>query len=100
MESILRNINKLFENRVRLGIMSVLTVEDNTDFNSLKEILQVTDGNLSTHLRTLEKHKYIEVQKRFVGRKPQSKYSATEKGRQAFKDHLDALEKIIQKRKS
>jgi len=100
LESILRNINKLFENRVRLGIMSVLTVEDNTDFNSLKEILQVTDGNLSTHLRTLEKHKYIEVQKRFVGRKPQSKYSATEKGRQAFKDHLDALEKIIQKRKS
>ncbi len=85
---------------MRLGIMSVLTVEDNTDFNSLKEILQVTDGNLSTHLRTLEKHKYIEVQKRFVGRKPQSKYSATEKGRQAFKDHLDALEKIIQKRKS
>jgi DNA-binding HxlR family transcriptional regulator len=99
VESILRNINKLFENRVRLGIMSVLTVEDNTDFNRLKEILQVTDGNLSTHLRTLEKHEYIEVQKRFVGRKPQSKYSATEKGRKAFKDHLDALERIIQKRK-
>lgn len=80
--------------------MSVLTLEDSTDFNSLKEVLQVTDGNLSTHLRTLEKHKYIEVQKRFVARKPQSKYSATEKGRKAFKDHLDALEKIIQKRKS
>lgn len=95
MKSILDNINKLFENRVRLGIMSVLRVEKDMDFNGLKELLQVTDGNLAAHLRSLENKEYITVQKRFVGRKPQTKYSATKKGMQAFEDHLNALEAII-----
>ncbi|TPE44452.1 transcriptional regulator [Pontibacter mangrovi] len=95
MRAYLENINKAFESRARLGIMSVLMVEDKTDFNNLKETLQLTDGNLASHLRALEEAGYLQVEKQFVGRKPNTTYQATDAGREAFKAHLDALERLI-----
>lgn len=91
----LENINKAFESRARLGIMSVLMVEDKVDFNTLKETLQLTDGNLASHLRALEEAEYLRVEKQFVGRKPNTTYHATDIGREAFNNHLDALEQLI-----
>ena len=88
-------INKLFENRVRLGIMSVLIVNDSYNFNSLKDTLDVTDGNLASHLRALEENELIKVNKQFLGKKPNTVYSLTDKGRELFREHLNALEKII-----
>ena len=79
--------------------MSALTVRQSTDFNSLKELLQVTDGNLASHLRALEKKQYIVVNKKFVGRKPHTNYDATEKGKKAFEEHINALEEIIKGQK-
>lgn len=95
MKDYLENINKAFESRVRLGIMSVLMVEDKVNFNTLKETLQLTDGNLASHLRALEEAAYLQVEKQFVGRKPNTTYQATNAGREAFKNHLDALEQLI-----
>ncbi|MFD0752219.1 winged helix-turn-helix domain-containing protein [Mucilaginibacter calamicampi] len=88
-------LDKAFENRVRLQIMSVLVANQRYDFNSLKELLDVTDGNLASHLKALEKEEYILVNKSFLGRKPNTNYEATAAGKQAFKSHLDALEKLI-----
>jgi DNA-binding HxlR family transcriptional regulator len=92
-------LDKAFENRVRLQIMSVLMVNDRYDFNSLKELLAITDGNLASHLKALEKEEYISVNKSFLGRKPNTSYSATENGKKAFKLHLDALEQLIKQQK-
>ncbi|HAN76956.1 MAG TPA: transcriptional regulator [Bacteroidales bacterium] len=100
MKDLLQHINKQFENRIRLGIMSILMVNDRIDFNSLKEYLQVTDGNLSSHLAALEKAAYIEVRKSFIGKKPNTSYAATENGRAAFQAHLNALEEFIKKQNS
>lgn len=91
------NINKLFDHRIRLGIMSILMVNEAVDFNSLKSLLDVTDGNLASHTKTLEKANYIQVDKSFVGRKPKTKYRATKEGKMAFKKHIAALESIINK---
>ena len=95
MRNPLNGLRKEFESRVRLGIMSVLVVNESMDFNELKSVLEVTDGNLSSHLRALEKLEFIVIQKSFIGRKPNTSYEATETGRKAFEDHLNALEKII-----
>lgn len=95
MKGIFKHINKAFQNKVRLGIMSVLMVNDWFDFKGLKELLGVTDGNLASHTTALEKEGYIEEKKEFVNKKPKTSYRATHKGRQAFQDHLDALEQII-----
>jgi DNA-binding transcriptional ArsR family regulator len=95
MKGLISGLNKAFENRVRLGIMSVLMVNDEIDFNSLKETLDLTDGNLASHLTALEKNEYIDVFKKFVGRKPKTTYKATKEGKKAFQEHLDALEKLI-----
>ncbi|MFN3405991.1 MAG: winged helix-turn-helix domain-containing protein [Cytophagaceae bacterium] len=95
MKNVITNLNKAFENRVRLGIMSVLMVNDWVDFNVLKETLDVTDGNLASHLSALEKIKYIEVRKSFIGKKPNTSYAVSKEGRKAFREHLDALEAII-----
>ncbi|MFM2267524.1 MAG: hypothetical protein RL757_965 [Bacteroidota bacterium] len=95
MKKIIENLNKAFDNRVRLGIMSVLMVEDWVDFSTLKETLDLTDGNLASHLTALEKEHYIEFRKQFVGRKPQTSYQTTAAGRTAFIEHLDALEAIL-----
>jgi DNA-binding MarR family transcriptional regulator len=93
-------LDKAFENRLRLQIMSVLVANDRYDFNSLKELLDVTDGNLASHLKGLEKEEYILVNKSFLGRKPNTNYEATAKGKTAFKNHLDALEQLIKSTKS
>ncbi|MEX0968044.1 MAG: transcriptional regulator [Bacteroidia bacterium] len=95
MKDIVNRLNKAFENRVRLGIMSILVVNDWVEFNALKETLQVTDGNLASHLSALEKLKYLEVKKQFVGKKPNTTYQVTRSGRKAFTDHLDALGQLI-----
>ena len=91
------DIHKAFESRIRLGIMSALAVNDMLDFNSLKEFLNVTDGNLASHLKSLEKEKFISVEKSFVDRKPNTKYYMTKEGKKAFGDHLQALEKLIKR---
>lgn len=88
-------INKAFESRIRLGIMSALAVNDKLDFNALKIFLDVTDGNLASHLTALEKLEYIQVNKQFIGKKPNTSYEATALGKRAFADHLNALEKLI-----
>ena len=89
------NINKLFDHRIRLGIMSILMVNEYVDFNGLKELLQVTDGNLASHAKTLEKAEYIKVEKSFIGKKPNTRYAITSMGRRAFKKHIEALEQLI-----
>jgi DNA-binding MarR family transcriptional regulator len=96
---LLKNINKAFDHRIRLGIMSILMVNEYADFNTLKELLDVTDGNLASHTKALEKVEYILVEKQFIGRKPNTRYSTTKLGRAAFKKHIEALELIINKQK-
>jgi len=95
----LDKFDKAFENRIRLQIMSVLSANVSYDFNSLKELLKVTDGNLASHLKALEKEEYITVEKSFVGRKPNTRYSATALGKSAFRSHLQALEDLIKNQK-
>ena len=75
--------------------MSLLMVNERIDFNSLKETLKVTDGNLASHLSTLEKNGYIDVQKKFVGKKPHTSYAATDAGKMAFTEHINALEQLL-----
>lgn len=91
----INNLNKEFESRVRLGIMSVLMVNDWVDFTEMKNLLEVTDGNLASHSTALEKSKYIEVKKEFVGKKPKTSYRVTQNGRKAFAEHLAGLEKLL-----
>ena len=98
MKDILTKLQKVFDHRVRLGIMSVLLVNDWVDFNSLKEMLDVSDGALASHIKTLEDARFLEVRKRFVGRKPNTSYQVTEAGKKAFNDHLDALEALLKMR--
>ncbi len=95
MKNIIQHINKAFDHRIRLGIMSVLMVNESADFTSLKEILGVTDGNLASHAKALESENYIRVEKQFIGRKPNTQYIATKEGRKAFQEHIEALEKLI-----
>ena len=97
MKSIIQNINKAFDHRIRLGIMSVLMVNESADFNTLKEILGVTDGNLASHAKALETEEYIRIEKQFIGKKPNTSYIATTSGKKAFREHIEALEKLIQK---
>ena len=95
MRVAISRLNKLFENRVRLGIMSVLIINESFDFNNFKEALEVTDGNLASHLKTLEENNLIKVNKTFIGRKPNTSYSITDAGTQLFRTHLKAIEDII-----
>ena len=91
----LENINKAFENRIRLGIMSILMANESIDFVSLKSLLDLTDGNLASHTRSLEELTYIQSYKQFIGRKPNTTYSITEMGKNAFIAHINALEALI-----
>jgi len=93
------NLDKVLEHRIRLQIMSVLMANESYDFSSLKEVLAVTDGNLASHMKALEKEKYVTVNKSFIDRKPSTKYKATDRGRTAFKKHLDALEQVVKQQK-
>jgi DNA-binding MarR family transcriptional regulator len=97
VKNIIQNINKAFDHRIRLGIMSVLMVNESADFSTLKELLGVTDGNLASHAKALESEAYIVVEKQFIGRKPNTSYIATKEGKKAFKEHIEALEKLISK---
>lgn len=95
MKNSIGQLNKVFDSRIRIGIMSALIVNESYNFNDLKALIDVTDGNLATHLKTLEEHGYIRVQKGFIGRKTNTTYSITKAGEKAFRAHLDALENII-----
>jgi DNA-binding HxlR family transcriptional regulator len=95
MKDIISGLNKVFDSRIRLGIMSVLMVNDSADFNTMKELLDVTDGNLASHLKALEKEEVIEVRKQFLGKKPNTSYRITPQGEKLFKVHIDALEKLL-----
>jgi hypothetical protein len=99
MKEFIENLNKAFENRVRLGIMSALMVNESIDFLSLKELLDVTDGNLASHIAALEKVHYIAVKKEFVGKKTKTSYIATSLGGKEFNIHLNALEKLVKRNK-
>ncbi|MCY2687337.1 winged helix-turn-helix domain-containing protein [Salinimicrobium sp. TH3] len=92
-------LHKAFESRIRLGIMSALAVNDTLDFSSLKDYLNVTDGNLASHLKALEKEKFVAVTKSFIDRKPNTRYTMTKQGRKAFEEHLAALENLIKSQK-
>ncbi len=89
------NFNKIFENRIRLGIMSMLIVNDWVDFAMMKDTLDLTDGNLSSHVSALEKEEFIEVRKSFIGKRPNTAFRVTKKGENAFKEHLQALEELL-----
>jgi DNA-binding MarR family transcriptional regulator len=91
----IQNLNKVFDNRIRLGIMSALMVNDEVNFNDLKELLHITDGNLASHIKGLEESGYIKVLKGFIGRKTNTTYTTTKVGEKAFKQHIEALEKMI-----
>lgn len=95
MKNPIENLNKTFDSRIRLGIMSALLVNTDVSFNELKELIQVTDGNLASHLKTLEESNYIKVNKGFIGRKTNTTYAVTKAGEKAFKLHLEALEQMI-----
>lgn len=88
-------LNKIFDNRIRLGVMSIVVVNEEISFNDLKQLLEVTDGNLATHLLTLEESGFLKVHKGFVGRKTNTTYSITKAGERAFKEHVQALENMI-----
>jgi DNA-binding MarR family transcriptional regulator len=100
MKNIISNINKAFDHRVRLGIMSVLMVNEYADFTSLKELLGVTDGNIASHIKALEKVGYVKVEKSFIDRKPNTRYSATKSGRNDFQKHIDAIENLLNQTQS
>jgi DNA-binding MarR family transcriptional regulator len=95
MSNLIENLNKTFDSRVRIGIMSALMVNEEVNFNTLKELIEVTDGNLASHLKALEDLKFVTVKKGFIGRKTNTSYRLTKAGEKAFKKHIEALEKII-----
>lgn len=99
MKTILDDLHKAFESRVRLGIMSALAVNDTLDFSALKEYLEVTDGNLASHVKALEKEGFIGIKKSFIDRKPNTRYHMTAEGKKAFEEHITALEKLIKSQK-
>lgn len=93
------HLDKVLEHRMRLQIISVLAANDAYDFTALKELLDTTDGNLATHLRHLEREKYIAVVKSFIDRKPNTRHKITEKGRSALSKHLNAMAELIRQQK-
>ncbi|MBB1140714.1 transcriptional regulator [Myroides sp. WP-1] len=91
----IEKLNKVFDNRIRVGIMSGLMVNETLSFKDLKDFLDLTDGNLASHLKNLEDSHYITVHKGFIGRKTNTVYAVTEEGKLAFKQHLAYLENLI-----
>ncbi len=88
-------LNKFFDSRIRLGIMSSLMMNEDISFNELKELMQITDGNLASHIKALEENGLLKVNKGFIGRKTNTLYSITKLGEKTFKLHIQALENII-----
>ena len=97
MKNPITGLNKVFDNRIRLGVMSILVVNDEVNFNDLIEMLQVTDGNLATHLVNLEENGYLKVHKGFIGKKTNTTYAITKTGEKAFNEHITALEEMIKR---
>ena len=95
MKNPIVGLNKIFESRIRLGVMSILMVNEEMNFNDLKQMLDVTDGNLATHLINLEENGFIKVHKGFIGRKTNTTYAVTRTGEKSFNDHITALEDMI-----
>lgn len=95
MKNPISGLNKVFDNRIRLGIMSILMVNEEMNFNDLKQMLEVTDGNLATHLLSLEENGFIKVSKGFIGKKTNTTYAVTKSGEKAFNDHITVLENMI-----
>lgn len=95
----IEDINKVFDHRIRLGIMSALMVNESVDFVRLKELLQTSDGNLASHIKALENAEYVLYSKQFIGKKPNTTYRISEQGRTAFELHLKALEELIKQSK-
>jgi DNA-binding MarR family transcriptional regulator len=95
MKNPISGLNKIFDNRIRLGVMSVLIVNEEISFNDLKAMLEVTDGNLDSHLVSLEENGFIKVHKGFIGRKTNTTYSITKLGEREFKNHVKVLEGMI-----
>jgi DNA-binding HxlR family transcriptional regulator len=95
MQNPIQHLNKLFDSRVRLGIMSALCVNEEVNFNDLKALLEITDGNLASHLKALEENGIVKVHKGFIGRKTNTSYSVTKLGEKEFKAHITALEQMI-----
>ena len=95
MKNPITGLNKIFESRIRLGVMSVLVVNEEINFNDLKQMLEVTDGNLATHLVNLEENGFIKVHKGFIGKKTNTTYVITKAGEKAFAEHITALENMI-----
>lgn len=93
------DFHKAFESRVRLGIMSALAVNEQLDFTALKEFLDVTDGNLATHIKKLEKENFIQAKKSFIDNKPNTKYMMTPEGKAALENHLNVMEQVIKSQK-
>lgn len=91
----INQLNKAFDSRVRLGIMSILMVNDWVDYKQIKADLNLTDGNLASHINGLEKLNYIEIRKGFIGKKTNTSYKITVAGETAFTIHINALEKLI-----
>lgn len=95
MKHLIHTLNKAFDNRVRLGVMAVLMANESVSFNELKEALDLTDGNLASHVAALEKAGYVTVSKQFIGKKPNTTYAASTEGKSAFQEHLTVLEKLL-----
>jgi DNA-binding HxlR family transcriptional regulator len=96
VEQALPNLDRIIHERMRLGIISALAVNESLTFNELKKLLQTTDGNLSVHARRLEEVKYVECTKSFEGRMPKTEYKLSAAGRKAFERYLDHMEALIQ----
>jgi DNA-binding MarR family transcriptional regulator len=90
-----RLLDDTVHQRVRLGILAVLAEADQADFGFLKEALDLSDGNLSRHLRVLEEAGYVRIEKGYEGRRPRTWVNATKQGRRALTEHLDALQQLI-----
>ena len=97
MNNPISGLNKIFESRIRLGVMSILMVNEEVNFNDLKEMLEATDGNLATHLVNLEENGFIKVHKGFIGKKTNTTYAITKAGEKAFAEHISALETMIKR---
>jgi DNA-binding MarR family transcriptional regulator len=93
-------LDKILEHSVRLRIMVVLAANPSYDYNGLKELLAVTDGNLATHVKMLEREKYILVTKSFVDRKPNTRYKIADRGRNALKRHMEAMAEVVRQGRS
>ena len=95
MKPAVHRLNPAFDSRIRLGIMAALAAREHMEFTALRGLLELTDGNLASHMSVLERHRYVRIQKRFRGKKPQTTYQLTEAGRRAFAEHIAALEEVI-----